>query len=96
MPDLKLYVLVRRDLPWSVRAVQSIHAALTLYENNSISASLPVVLIGVENEDQLTELLYDKFENVAVGFREPDLDDQLTAIAFVSSPLPEFANLRLL
>jgi hypothetical protein len=95
MADLKLYVLVRRDLPWSVRCVQSIHAALALYEHDAASAQLPVVLIGIENEERLSGW-YRRLDQVAYGFHEPDIGDQLTAIAFVSSSLPELSELQLL
>lgn len=88
----KLYVLVRKDLDSTYRAVQGAHAIVEyslkgdqeLYKawNNST-----VVFLGVKNEDALMlweAKLMDRQKPYAC-FHEPDLHDQLTAIACIDS-----------
>ncbi len=103
IPEPKLYVLVRRDLPWPVRCVQAVHAAMQLMaysvtlENNYFSTSKygpAVVLLGVPDELDLFEWLA-KLPG-SVGFREPDLFDTLTAVAYYGQQVPGLSGLRLM
>jgi len=81
----KIYVLVRRDLSKSQQAVQGGHALAeyllrgpaTLWDNGTL------VYLGVRNEGELKfwgRWLKDKGHQV-VDFKEPDRNNELTAIA---------------
>lgn len=102
--ESKVYVLVRRDLPWPVRCVQATHAVMQMMRWGEILANhhIPVwgshgpavVLLGVADEAELlrwTNYLPDG----ATGFREPDLDE-LTAIAYYGQANDKLKDLRLL
>ena len=81
----KLYVLVRKDLSINQRAVQAGHAVAeyilrgpkTLWDNGTL------VYLGVRNKNELeywTEKL-DRKSIKWVGFKEPDVGNELTAIS---------------
>ncbi len=84
---MKLYVLVRKDLKPSYSAVQAGHALAeylikkpdTQWKNGVL------VYLGVKNEAALCKWTHklDLKGFEWVGFWEPDLDNQLTAIASV-------------
>lgn len=99
LPAAKLYVLVRRDLPWPVRTVQATHAAMQLVHGQAIdewgSHGPAVVLLGVENEKELASWL-NILGTKAVAFREPDLSDSLTAIAYHGESTRGLRSLRLM
>lgn len=85
----RLYVVTRHDLAPKVRAVQSCHAAIQFChehpetESEWFRTSNHLVIVGVDDERALTEL-YRRAEwgdLKASAFREPDLGDQLTAVA---------------
>ena len=94
---------MRRDLPWSQRAVQAAHAAVNLVFHNRSSigecewgAHGPsFVFYGVEHEGELLAL-ESALAAEAVSFREPDLGDRLTAIAYLGCARPEFGRYDLL
>ena len=101
-PATKLYLLVRRDLPWSTRSVQAAHAAtsLVIARSDRLAAAWgrcgpPIVLLGIESEPELAEWLR-RLGAEAVPFREPDLGGALTAIAYWGPAVPGYAALRLL
>ena len=101
-PAARPYLLVRRDLPWSIRSVQAAHAAtsLAITRGDRLAAACgpcgpPIVLLGVEGEPELTEWLR-RLGPEAVPFREPDLGGALTAVAYWGPAAPGFATLRLL
>lgn len=76
-----LYVLVRQDLPPSQQAVQACHEAGNQFPWAGDTPHL--VLVGVPNEDALktwTALVGTGYN--CTPFREPDLDNALTAVAF--------------
>jgi peptidyl-tRNA hydrolase len=85
----RLYVVTRRDLPPLTCAVQSCHAAIQFChdhpseETEWFKTSNHLVILGVDDELALTELYRRaEWDNLKVSaFREPDLGDQLTAIA---------------
>lgn len=99
MKDDRLYVLTRRDLPPSVRTVQAVHAVAALVSEFSIAfAEIPwVIVYGVADEPEL-----DRWRTRLNGkgcwtaFREPDLNEQLTAIAYWGPKASGFGGLRLL
>jgi len=83
---MKLYVIVRKDLTPSQQAVQAGHALAEYllkgpWKSNWHNETL--VYLGVRNKFELEKLVY-KFEmkNVKwVRFNEPDLNNEITAIA---------------
>ena len=95
----KLYVVTRRDLPKSYQAVQAGHAlAEYLLQTPSTEWNNgTLVYLGVNDEE---ELAYQR-DRLAlrsithVEFREPDIGDELTAIAAVCDG-KALANLKLL
>ena len=89
----RLYVLVRSDLSISQQAVQAGHAvAQWMLERREWENEI-LVYIGVTHRElrEWAEALGDR----AVAWREPDWNDQLTAVAVVGKR-EEFAGLDLL
>lgn len=87
----KLFVLVRNDLPISNQAVQAGHALAQWMIDcrmnsdgyNPKWSNEILVYLSVENEVELENWRY-KFDHKFLlysSFREPDLNDSLTAIA---------------
>lgn len=86
----KLYVVTRRDLSGGAQAVQSCHAALQFAAEHPeltgqwLTTSNHLALLSVSDEGELRALV----ERAGARgircsvFREPDLDDQVTAAAF--------------
>ena len=85
---MKLYVLVRKDLSRKQQSVQAGHAIaeyllrvpLFDWDNGTL------IYLGVKDENELIswgDKLTDKKINW-IGFREPDINNQLTAISTVS------------
>jgi len=82
---MKLYVIVRKDLNDSQRAVQAGHAVAefllrgpsTEWKNGTL------VYLGVDDLFQLEKLKYQLIINDIsfVEFKEPDIDNETTAIA---------------
>lgn len=82
-------MITRSDLAAGYQAVQSIHAAIQFkFEHPEISLnwfekSNYLGLLSVANENELIQLIErasQKGIKLAI-FREPDIDDQITAIA---------------
>lgn len=75
--------MTRADLPPAVQAVQSAHAAVdfTLTWPEKVPETL--VLLAVADEDELRWLYQEArlASLTAAASHEPDLDDQLTAVA---------------
>ena len=82
---MKMYVLVRNDLSNSQKAVQAGHAlAQYLFERPDTQwDNGTLVYLRVRNEQELIEW-QTKIGNRSVCFREPDLSNEVTAIAVVS------------
>ena len=91
---LKLYILVRNDLSKSQQAVQAGHALAeylikkpdTQWDNGTL------VYLKVRNKQELLKW-YSKLD--CIGFREPDKNNELTALATLSRG-QELTTLRLL
>lgn len=104
LDSARMYVLVRRDLPWPVRTVQATHAVMQLMRYQAAHL-LPgeawgkygpaVVLLGVSDEQELRDW-QDRLGSQAVAFHEPDLCDQMTAVAYYGASHPELRELRLM
>ena len=85
----KLIVITRRDLTPGYQAVQAAHAAIEFqHEHPEIAkewntCSKYLIFLTVENEEELLFFLEKiKYYNLKYTiFREPDIDNQLTAIA---------------
>lgn len=80
---LKLYILVREDLPFGLQAAQAVHAVCKFARDYPLryadwfNTSNYIVLLSVRNEDQLLswadKFWYNKIEYSI--FVEPDLDE---------------------
>lgn len=86
----KLRVVSRRDLPIAYQAVQSGHAAIDFQHQHPVIASEwqkksnYLAFLTVSNEAELIKLIS---KAILTGikhtvFREPDIDNQITAVAF--------------
>lgn len=90
----KLYVITRADLEPGYQAVQSVHAGIQFifehpeYAEYWFKQSNYLGLLSVNDEAELTNLIeqataHDIRFSV---FREPDVDNQITAIALAPGP----------
>jgi len=97
-----LYVIVRKDLPKSSAAVQAGHAvAKFVFEHGSHISwkNGTLVYLTVPNKMQLLHVKGELGDKLISEFEEPDLDNELTAIAVLGdemSRLSEFSYLPLL
>ena len=84
---MKLYVIVRSDLPsWQQCAVQGGHALAELLLDVNVSEDWnngTLIYLKVENEKQLKEYFWEftDAQYCAAAFHEPDLNDEMTAVA---------------
>jgi hypothetical protein len=82
---MKLFVIVRKDLSPSQRAVQAGHALAEylLHSPNFRWKNETLIYLGVKGLNQLTNLKrkLDLHEITYVEFHEPDLNNEITAIA---------------
>ena len=94
---MKLYVCVRKDLTPSQRAVQAGHALAEYMLDSPSWKNSTLIYLGVKGLNQL-ENLKRKLEYAEIKhypFYEPDLDNQITAIAS-DNPSTIFKKLNLL
>ena len=81
---MKLYVVVRDDLSVPQKAVQAGHAlAEFLIKNETSWNNGTLVYLRVPNEEHLRKLS-DRLDGYGMDysvFREPDMDNELTALA---------------
>lgn len=89
----KLYIITHNELPISQQATQSIHAAVDFVFKhhaelkNWHDLSNTIVLLSVKNEKGLLKLI-KKLKNSNIKytiFTEPDIGDQITALALEPS-----------
>ena len=99
---VKLYVLNRLDLPAAYRSCQAGHAVAEWLlhapqEQREQWKNGTLIYLGIQDEEELVQWCkkLDRKGIKWIGFREPDLDNQLTAIACLSDGRP-FSNLKLL
>lgn len=91
----KLYIITRRDLRPGLQAAQVAHAAfLFAYEHKPLAAqwlkeSNFLIILSTENEAELKTLgeTAEKANLPVTWFHEPDIGDELTAIAIAPSPV---------
>lgn len=90
----KLYVITRADLEPGYQAVQSMHALRQFTAEHPeidkvwFEQSNYLGLLSVKNEEELVKLIEEatsKEINFSI-FREPDIDNQITAIALSPGP----------
>lgn len=81
----KLYVIVRKDLSISQRAVQAGHAVAEFLLHGPFSrwTNGTLVYLGVKGLGQLENLKYklDLYDIPYTEFKEPDIGNEVTAIA---------------
>lgn len=90
----KLYIVTRKDLSPGLQAAQVAHAAFTFaYEHRPLATSWQeesnfLIILSVESEEELWLLgASAELKNLPVTrFTEPDIGNELTAIAIAPSP----------
>ena len=89
----KLRVVSRRDIQFGYQAVQAGHAAIQFQHEHPELAKLwytqsnYLAFLTVKDEAELEKLIF-KAEAKGIAhsvFREPDIDNQITAVAFEAS-----------
>lgn len=81
----RLYVIVRKDLSESYRAVQAGHAVAEWLLHDQTWQNETLIYLGVEDRKDLLRWV-DKlnFKGIKyIGFNEPNINNELTAIATV-------------
>lgn len=81
----RLYVIVRKDLSESYRAVQAGHAVAEWLLHDQTWKNETLIYLGVEDESDLLRWA-DRLNFKGIkytGFNEPDINNELTAIATV-------------
>jgi len=81
-----IYVITRNDLTIPQQTVQSCHACIEATKNfhDNIRGHPHLVVCGVEDELQLIKVIGYLEEKIPfIVWREPDMDDQITAIATI-------------
>ena len=95
-----LFVLVRKDLSKSSQSVQAGHAvAKFILDHDGEWQNGTLVYLSVQNGKQLTEICGQMRHLEQSAFKEPDLDNQVTAVAILGSAdarVSEFSFLPLL
>jgi len=96
---MKLFVLVRKDLSKNQQAVQAGHvvAQYLLHVQNHSWTNGTLIYLGVDNKEEL-EIWGDKLDMQGlnwVGFKEPDLNNEMTALSIASDENP-FKRLKLM
>jgi hypothetical protein len=82
---MKLFVVVRKDLSISQRTVQSGHAIaeFLLKRSDTKWDNGTLVILGLDNLEELNKLMFklDQKGIGWIGFKEPDIGNEITAIA---------------
>jgi len=86
---MKLYIVVRSDISPGLQAAQSCHALRLFVEENPeidkdwYENSNNLVVLQAPSKEELARIAYElTVQDVALSmFKEPDLGDELTAIA---------------
>jgi len=98
--DKAIYVIIRKDLSKSQQAVQGGHAlAQLLLDNQTTWNNGTLVYLNVKSKNNLEEVYETlKSKNEVVSkFEEPDLFNEMTAIAVLSESLiSKFPDLKLM
>lgn len=100
--DPKLYIIVRADLKPGLQAAQACHALRLFSEEHPAEDrawyenSNNLVLLQVPDEEALLELRERANGTPTSLFREPDVDDEATALAIAPSGRKLISNLPLM
>lgn len=86
--------MVRKDLKPGVKLAQSVHAAFAFSQAHPeitglwMKESNYICILEIEGEEKLFNLINDALRDgiASTMFREPDLDNSLTAIAIEPGP----------
>ena len=95
---MKMYVLVRDDLTKSQQAVQGGHALAQFMIEHPFNGWKNGTLIYLRLSKEDLAAYYEEWRKslkYISKFNEPDLNDEMTAFAFVE-PTPEVVNMKLL
>jgi len=94
----RLYVLVRTDLTGSSSAVQAGHAvAQFMIEHPTEWNNSYLIYLGVDSKIELDKWAYKLYNRGRQSrFKEPDLDNEVTAIAVSGVEQKFFKKLKLL
>jgi len=95
---MRLYVLVRKDLGHSERAVQAGHAVAGFLLNGSKEwKNETLIYLGVKGEHQLKTWInkLSRLNIKCIPWREPDMNNEVTAIATIAES-EIFKNVNLL
>lgn len=86
--EKKLYVVVRRDLSWSQRAVQAGHGLAEVLLTKEVEWSNgTLVYLRASNEEELLGI-HQQLKELGVEhktFREPDIGNQMTSLSGLGS-----------
>lgn len=89
MASERLYVIVRQDLARGLKTAQACHAALLAGIHFKDVGDCPFMIVLETREDKLEDIvdMYkdSQLHNGMLCFHEPDLDNQLTAVALRSN-----------
>lgn len=101
MKPQRLYVLVRQDLKYSSPAVQAGHCVAEFCLGSGRAGkwgNTTLIYLGVKNLNELLRWCFKlgKKNIDFVSFSEPDMDDEMTAIAALVEDGKVFRDLRLL
>lgn len=91
----KLYVLVRKDLPKNYQAVQAGHAVAEYLLKNPKTKWNNGTLVYLQVQDEYELKKWMSKINNSICFREPDINNEITSIAVLSTG-EIFSNLKLL
>ena len=94
---MNLYILVREDLDPSYRMVQGMHAVAGLTSRIGLNEETPFVCLLTKDMNALLkwESNISRSEIPAYIWAEPDLNDEVTAIACHTESKKIFKNLHL-
>jgi peptidyl-tRNA hydrolase len=89
MENKRLYIVTRRDLKRGLKIAQACHAAIESPKKFPFlnKGETPyIIILEVKDEERLNILKKEAASKTeVVSFREPDLNNQLTSIAFLGS-----------
>ena len=88
-----MYVVVRADICGGYQVAQSCHAAIQYVMDHPEQSRIwhetsdYIVVLNIENEEKLKELMQKAIEKKInfSSYKEPDLENQYTAVAFEPS-----------
>lgn len=89
MPD-RLYIIVDHTLPVGLACAQTAHAATVAANKWKITHETYIIVLASRNEWPLADVVWIHGDD-CVFFEEPDLDDRITAVAFLN-PAPSFTQ----